>query len=253
MDRATGNAGYTSAYPMGLGIVQVYIRISKKKHLPFFNIDLGLGWMRMYSSQSTRVEVDYSGIKLNFISFHSNTRGLRWIYLHPNKALTFFEKKKTLAFFSEKKNHLPENVRRCEQHASVGPSGAGLERGPRGPAARPGDGRMDSFTRTLTPRLRSRASREYGGVPVDLGDRVIRLPSGRVRCPWALRRFGSSAFVAHSPYDGAGRSWPHRRLSRLTREFVIGIEVRVNICSSAFSKKFMSNYTVFCEWFQLNC
>jgi hypothetical protein len=41
----------------------------------------------MYSSQSPCVEVDWSGINLNSIPFHSNTRGLRWIHIHPNKAL----------------------------------------------------------------------------------------------------------------------------------------------------------------------
>ena len=46
----------------------------------------GLVWMCMYSSQSTCVEVDWSGIKLNSIPFHSNTCGLRWIHMHPNKA-----------------------------------------------------------------------------------------------------------------------------------------------------------------------
>ena len=47
----------------------------------------GLIWMRMYSSQSTCVEVDWSEIELNFVSFHSDTCGLRWIHMHPNKAL----------------------------------------------------------------------------------------------------------------------------------------------------------------------
>jgi hypothetical protein len=32
------------------------------------------------------VEVDWSGIKLNSIPFHSNTCGLMWIHIHPNKA-----------------------------------------------------------------------------------------------------------------------------------------------------------------------
>jgi len=41
--------------------------------------------MRMYSSQSTCVEVDWSGIKLNFIPFHFNICRLRWIHMHPNK------------------------------------------------------------------------------------------------------------------------------------------------------------------------
>ena len=40
-------------------------------------IHLGLIWVRVYSSQSTCVEVDWSGIKLNSIQFHSNTCGLR--------------------------------------------------------------------------------------------------------------------------------------------------------------------------------
>jgi hypothetical protein len=34
--------------------------------------------MRIYSSQSTYVGVDWSGIKLNFIP-------LEWIHMHPNK------------------------------------------------------------------------------------------------------------------------------------------------------------------------
>ena len=52
---------------------------------------LGLDWMRMYSSQFTCVEVDWSGIELNSIPFHSNTCGLRWIHMHPNKALCVFQ------------------------------------------------------------------------------------------------------------------------------------------------------------------
>jgi hypothetical protein len=51
------------------------------------DFDLGLVWMYMYSSQSTCVKVDWNGIKLNSISFHSNTCGLRWIHVHPNNAL----------------------------------------------------------------------------------------------------------------------------------------------------------------------
>jgi hypothetical protein len=47
---------------------------------------LGLVWMRMNSSQYTCVEVDWSGIELNSIQFHSNTCGLRWIHMIPNKA-----------------------------------------------------------------------------------------------------------------------------------------------------------------------
>jgi len=51
----------------------------------------------------------------------------------------------------------------------------------------------------------------------------------------ALEPFGSSAFVARLALRrmvaGAGRSWPHRRRRRLTRDFVIGIEVRFNLCS----------------------
>jgi len=39
----------------------------------------------MYLSQSAWVEVDWSGVKLNFIPFHSNTYGLN---MHPNKALS---------------------------------------------------------------------------------------------------------------------------------------------------------------------
>ena len=46
--------------------------------------------MRMYSSQSICVEVDWSGIELNSIPFHSNTCGLRWIHMHPNKALVYY-------------------------------------------------------------------------------------------------------------------------------------------------------------------
>ena len=40
----------------------------------------------MYSSHSTCVEVDWSGIKLNSIPFHSNTCGFMWIHIYPNKA-----------------------------------------------------------------------------------------------------------------------------------------------------------------------
>jgi len=43
--------------------------------------------MRMYLSQSTCVEVDLSEIKLSSIPFYFNTCGLRWIHMHPNKAL----------------------------------------------------------------------------------------------------------------------------------------------------------------------
>ena len=46
--------------------------------------------MRMYLSQSTCVEVDWSGIKLNFIPFHSNTCGLKWTHMHPNKDVHVF-------------------------------------------------------------------------------------------------------------------------------------------------------------------
>jgi hypothetical protein len=38
---------------------------------------LGLIWMRIYSSQFTCVEMDWSRIKLNSISFYSNTCGLK--------------------------------------------------------------------------------------------------------------------------------------------------------------------------------
>jgi hypothetical protein len=48
---------------------------------------LGLVWMHMYSSQSTCVGVNWSGIKLNSIPVHSTTCGLKWIHMHPNKAL----------------------------------------------------------------------------------------------------------------------------------------------------------------------
>jgi hypothetical protein len=49
----------------------------------------------MYSSQSTYVEVDWSGIKLNYISFYFNTRGLRWIHKQDhNGALVFSAKPK---------------------------------------------------------------------------------------------------------------------------------------------------------------
>ena len=50
----------------------------------------GLVWMRMYSSQSTCVEVDWSGLKLSSIPFHSNTCGLESIHMHPNKAWGLF-------------------------------------------------------------------------------------------------------------------------------------------------------------------
>ena len=43
--------------------------------------------MRMYSSKSTCIEVDWSGIELNSILLHRNTCGLKWIYMRPNKAL----------------------------------------------------------------------------------------------------------------------------------------------------------------------
>jgi hypothetical protein len=49
---------------------------------------LDLIWMCMYSSQSTYVDVDWSGIKPSSILFHFNTHGLRWIHVHPNKALS---------------------------------------------------------------------------------------------------------------------------------------------------------------------
>ena len=44
--------------------------------------DQGLVWMRMYSSQPTYVEVDWSGIKLSFIQIHFNTCGLKWIHMY---------------------------------------------------------------------------------------------------------------------------------------------------------------------------
>ena len=50
-------------------------------------ISLDLVWMCMYSSQSTCVKVDWSEIKLCSIPFHSNICGLKWIHMHPNKAL----------------------------------------------------------------------------------------------------------------------------------------------------------------------
>ena len=42
----------------------------------------------MYSSRSTCIEVDRSGIKLNYVSFYSNTYELNWkhIYIYLNKA-----------------------------------------------------------------------------------------------------------------------------------------------------------------------
>jgi hypothetical protein len=52
--------------------------------------NLGHVWMCMYSSQSTCVKVDWSEIKLSFIPFHSNTYGLKWIYMHPNKTLVVY-------------------------------------------------------------------------------------------------------------------------------------------------------------------
>jgi len=42
--------------------------------------------MDVYPSQSTYVEVYWSGIKLSFIPIHSNTCGFKWIHMHPNKA-----------------------------------------------------------------------------------------------------------------------------------------------------------------------
>jgi hypothetical protein len=43
--------------------------------------------IRTYSSQFTCLGVNWSAIELNFISFHSNPCGLRWIHARPNKAL----------------------------------------------------------------------------------------------------------------------------------------------------------------------
>jgi hypothetical protein len=48
---------------------------------------LDLVWMRMYLSQSIYIEVDWSVIELNSISFHFNTCRLGWIPMHPNTAL----------------------------------------------------------------------------------------------------------------------------------------------------------------------
>jgi uncharacterized membrane protein len=62
-------------------------REKKKREELYFVCTLGLVWMRMYSFQSTCVKVDWNEIKLNFISFHSNTRGLRWIHMHTNKTV----------------------------------------------------------------------------------------------------------------------------------------------------------------------
>jgi len=47
----------------------------------------GLVWCACNSSQSTCVEVDWSGIKLSSIPFHSNTCELKRIHMYPNKAL----------------------------------------------------------------------------------------------------------------------------------------------------------------------
>ena len=64
---------------------------------------LCLVWMRMYSSQFTCVEVDWSRIELSSIPFHSNTCGLKWIYMHPNKALRGWAKNTSGAYKKEKK------------------------------------------------------------------------------------------------------------------------------------------------------
>jgi hypothetical protein len=52
---------------------------------------IGLVWMRMYSSKSTCVGVVWSGIKLNSIQMHSTTCGLKWIHMHPNKAIAEYK------------------------------------------------------------------------------------------------------------------------------------------------------------------
>jgi hypothetical protein len=56
-----------------------------KEFLSGWETTEGIGWMRIYSSQSTCVEVDWSEIKLNSIPFHSNICRSRWTHMHPNK------------------------------------------------------------------------------------------------------------------------------------------------------------------------
>jgi hypothetical protein len=52
---------------------------------------IGLVWMCMYLSESTCVGVVWSGIKLNSIPMHSTTCGLKWIHMHPNKAIAEYK------------------------------------------------------------------------------------------------------------------------------------------------------------------
>jgi hypothetical protein len=47
--------------------------------------------MHMYSSESTCVGVVWSGIKLNSIPMHSTTCRLKWIHMHPNKAIVEYK------------------------------------------------------------------------------------------------------------------------------------------------------------------
>jgi hypothetical protein len=44
-----------------------------------------------YVSQFTYVKVDWSEIKLSFIPVHFSTCGLKWIHMHPKKALVGWE------------------------------------------------------------------------------------------------------------------------------------------------------------------
>jgi len=105
----------------------------------------------------------------------------------------------------------------------------------------------DFFTRTLTPRLPSRASRVARVRRSSCGsgrshDSSPEWSSPKPLSPSAVWQLGGSAFVAQSTYYSAGRSWPHH--------LNLWSELKWEIfCSSAFCKIFMSNYIIFCEWF----
>ena len=62
--------------------------------------------MRMYSFQSTCVEMDWGGIKLNSIPFHSNTCGLRWIHMYPKRPwVDYAQDRSTCKFWHKKIRH----------------------------------------------------------------------------------------------------------------------------------------------------
>ena len=46
------------------------------------------------------VEVDWSGIKLSSLPFHSNTCGLEWIHMHANKALVISLLRKLSSYYT---------------------------------------------------------------------------------------------------------------------------------------------------------